>query len=379
MNIERARILLVEDDPDDVWIMQGLLGNRWDGPFELVHAEMLSVALAHLARRQFDVVLLDLALPDSQGIETFAKLHARAGGVPIVVLTGETNERMGVTAVQAGAEDYLVKGQLDDHLLVRSVRYAVERHRRRRAENELRRTSEEFRLAGQIQQGLFPAGPPALPGFDLWGDLHPARTTAGDYYDFFSLPDGRTAVAIGDVSGHGMGPALLMAETRASLRALADSSSDVGEILTRANRILTGGADEGHFVTLMLAALDPVQRTLVYASAGQRGYLLEPAGTWQTLESTSLPLGVDASVEVPVAPPIDLVSGHILALFTDGLVEIDSPGQGRFGAARALEQIWLERDRPAREIVTHLQRSALAFSGHHAPPDDVTIVLAKVL
>src|SRR3972149_4871052 len=152
MNEERVRILLVEDDPDDVYVMRNLLGDRWGGPFELVNVELLSAAIERCQEEKFDVVLLDLGLPDSSGLETFFSIFAYAGDVPIVVLSGLNDERAAVKAVQAGAQDYLVKGQLSDRLVIRSLRYAIERSRRHHAEEALRDTSEEFRAASEIQQ-----------------------------------------------------------------------------------------------------------------------------------------------------------------------------------------------------------------------------------
>ena len=121
------------------------------------------------------MILLDLTLPDSHGLETFFSMHAHAKGVPIVVLSGYDDEAVAVKAVQAGAQDYLVKGQVNDNVLVRSIRYAIERSRRHRAEEALRDTSEEFRAAQEIQQRLFPAAPPNLPGFDIAGRSIPPR------------------------------------------------------------------------------------------------------------------------------------------------------------------------------------------------------------
>ena len=125
---QSIQILLVEDDPDDVWVMRNLLGDRWDGPFKLTHVELLSAGLERIGEFTFDIILLDLSLPDSQGLETFYTMHERAADVPIVVLSGYNDESIAVRAVQAGAQDYLVKGQVDDNLLVRSIRYAIEAH-----------------------------------------------------------------------------------------------------------------------------------------------------------------------------------------------------------------------------------------------------------
>ena len=378
MESQRVRILLIEDDPDDVWVMRNLLGDRWDGPFELIQVELLSVGIDRCNEGQFDVILLDLSLPDSQGLETFFAMHAHAGDVPIVVLSGYNDEATAVKAVQAGAQDYLVKGQVDDNLLVRSIRYAIERNRRHRAEEALRDASEEFRAAKEIQQRLFPAESPNLPGFDIAGALYPAKATAGDYFDYIPMPDGCVGVVVGDVSSHGMGPALLMSETRACLRALAQASSDVGEILSRVNRMLTADTDDFYFVTLAMARIDPVKREMVYGSAGQRSYLLHADQSVTVLDSTSLPLGVDAETIVPTAPTCLLQAGDVLTLFTDGVTEAEASNRMRFGVGRTLEVIRSHREESARQIIEALHREIEGFCRHQPHRDDITIVVIKV-
>jgi phosphoserine phosphatase RsbU/P len=372
------RILLVEDDPDDVWVMHNLLGGRWDVTFEMVQVELLSAAIQRCSEDSFDVILLDLTLPDSTGLQTFFAMHAHAGEVPIVVLSGHRDETIAVKAVQAGAQDYLVKGQVNDRLLVRSIRYAIERSRRHRAEDVMRDTSEEFRAAQEIQQRLYPAEAPVLAGFDIAGALFPAKATAGDYFDYIPMLDGCLGIVLGDVSSHGMGPALLMSETRACLRTLVQVHADVGEILTRANRVLAADSNDFHFVTLAMARLDPRDRSMVYASAGQRGYLLHAGIEATVLDSTSLPLGVRPDTVVPTASPMVLQPGELMTFFTDGVVEAESPGRVPFGVARALQIIRSEREKPAREIIETLHQQVLGFCRSRPPGDDIAIVVAKV-
>ncbi|MGW8256016.1 MAG: SpoIIE family protein phosphatase, partial [Thermoguttaceae bacterium] len=306
-------------------------------------------------------------------------LYAHAGNVPIVVLSGYNDERTAVKAVQSGAQDYLVKGQLSDRLLIRSLRYAIERNRRYNAEEALRDTSEEFRAAGEIQQRLFPTRAPSLAGFEIAGAIFPAKATAGDYFDYIPMLEDCLGVVLGDVSSHGMGPALVMSETRACLRTLAQVHSDVGEILTRANRVLAEETTELHFVTLAMARLDPNNRTMTYASAGQRGYLLHAGMDVTILDSTSLPLGIRADAVVPVSPVYNLLSGDLLTFFTDGVVEAESPGRVRFGFTRALEVIRSERDKPARAVIDSLYEEMKGFCRNQPLRDDVTIVVVKVL
>jgi len=136
------RILMVEDNPGDVRLLrEHLAGNHTVGEvFNVVHAERLALALQSLDEGGFEAVLLDLSLPDSQGIGTLSKMHAARPGMPIVVLTSLDDEALGLQLLQHGAQDYLIKGEVTASLLRRSLRYAVER---KRAEVELR-TSEVF-------------------------------------------------------------------------------------------------------------------------------------------------------------------------------------------------------------------------------------------
>jgi signal transduction histidine kinase len=123
------KILLIEDNPGDARLIREMLTESIGARFHLECVERLSAGLERLAQGGIDVVLLDLSLPDSQGLDTFLSTHAQVPRVPIVVLTGFDDELLAAKAVQTGAQDYLIKGQVDGHLLARSMRYAIERGR----------------------------------------------------------------------------------------------------------------------------------------------------------------------------------------------------------------------------------------------------------
>lgn len=133
MDEKPIRVLLIEDSPGDVRLIEEMLKETDPGRFKLEHVDKLSTGLKHLEKGGFDVLLLDLGLPDSKGIQTLEKALTQASEVPIIVLTGLADEAVGIKAVQGGAQDYLVKGPVDSELLIRSMRYALERKRMEKA------------------------------------------------------------------------------------------------------------------------------------------------------------------------------------------------------------------------------------------------------
>jgi len=142
MNDKHIKVLLIEDNPGDARLIREMVAEVGGARFDLECVDRLSTALERLAAGGIDVVLLDLGLPDSTGFDTFTKVYAQSPEAPIVVLTGLDDEALAVEAVREGAQDYLTKGQVDGNLLVRAMKYAIER---KRAEEELRDSEERFR------------------------------------------------------------------------------------------------------------------------------------------------------------------------------------------------------------------------------------------
>ncbi len=144
-NIESnpIKILLIEDNPVDASIIQKMLGQAREIPFEVECMDRLYLGMERLAAGDIDVILLDLSLPDSEGFETFARTFAQAPNVPIVIVTGQDDEKGAVEAINRGAQDYLIKGEIDIKPLSRSIRYAIER---KRIEEALRESENRFRL-----------------------------------------------------------------------------------------------------------------------------------------------------------------------------------------------------------------------------------------
>jgi DNA-binding response OmpR family regulator len=148
MSDEAIKLLVIEDNPGDADLVRERLGEGVAARWPWAQVERLDEALRLLAGERFDVVLLDLSLPDSHGLDTVRRLLPACPGVAVVVLTGLYDEELGLAAVREGAQDYLVKGQVDGPLMARTLRYAVER---KRVEEALRKTEEQLRQAQKME------------------------------------------------------------------------------------------------------------------------------------------------------------------------------------------------------------------------------------
>ncbi|MEX0804805.1 MAG: response regulator, partial [Candidatus Binatia bacterium] len=151
MSSPPIKVLLIEDNPGDARLLREYLHEAGSSQFELVHADRLSEALTRLGEGLFDVVLLDLSLPDAHGLATISRLGSQADGAPIVVLTGLDDEEIAIRALQQGAQDYLIKGQADGHLLARALRYAIQRHK---AEESLKARNRELMVLRKISETI---------------------------------------------------------------------------------------------------------------------------------------------------------------------------------------------------------------------------------
>ena len=237
----------------------------------------------------------------------------------------------------------------------------------------------EHRLAGRIQRGLFPKSPPIIKGYDIAGAVFPASITSGDCYDFIPMLDDTTGIVVGDVCGHGMGSALIMASARAYLRSIARYVSDPRIILGELNdQIYADLADVG-FITVSIGRLDPRKHILAYANAGNwPAYILNSQGrVIREIRSGGIPIGLKADFDLSPSEPTQLKPGSMAVFLTDGIPEAMNAADQAFGIQRMLDVIKANRNAPASEIIHKVREAVVSFLGTVQHEDDQTLVICK--
>lgn len=371
-------VLLIEDDAGDALIVQELLLDA-DERFETTWATSLAAARSHLLAGS-SCILLDLGLPDADGLDGLREVLRLAPGAAVVVLTGFDDKERGVAAVASGAQDYLVKGEVDTLLLARSLRYAMERKRadesaRRLHEVELRRQENR-----RLQRGLLPR-PLVRDAALTWETRYQPgggeTVLGGDFFDAVELADGSLRVIIGDVCGHGPDEAALGVSLRIAWRTLVLAGFPAAGVLPALDEVLRNERfDDDLFATVCELDVAPGRRSAVLRVAGHPVPLT--LGTVVAQVAPAIPgppLGVVADarwaeVHVELAPDWSIL------LYTDGLIEGRAERQGgRLGEEGLIEL--LEAARPTDDLAGLVDGVLAAAEAHHRGPlpDDVALLL----
>lgn len=373
--IPADRVLLVEDDPGDAFLVGELLAEVAPA-IELVVAESIRQVLDGELLANADCVLLDLNLPGTSGLDGLRQLLRADPGAAICVLTGLDDEPFGVEAVAAGAQDYLVKGKADGAVLIRAIRYAIER---RRAETSLLRLREQQLIAAEsarLERGLLPrlllegSTVGAVPFYRAGRDT---ALIGGDFYDAIRCPDGSVHAIVGDVCGHGPDEAALGALLRVSWRALVLSGVGEPEVLPALQQVLISERHQAAVFTTVCTVAIAGGTARVRVAGHPVPVLLRPQLTAQQME-IGLPLGIDPRAQW-AGNALPLHPGWALLMYTDGLIE----GRGRcpgelLWEEGLLELLAAERDTGLAELPARLVEHAERINGKPLA-DDVAILL----
>jgi serine phosphatase RsbU (regulator of sigma subunit) len=375
------RVLLVEDDDGDAFLFEELLSMA---DLDVVVARERTVADAE-ARLPADVacVVLDLGLPDADGLAALHRLREAAPTTPMLVLTGLSDTARGLEAVAAGAQDYLVKGRVDGELLARSIRYAVERQRAEVVQGQLTAAILTAEENARLERGLLPRPLVADPRVSVATGYRPGRERAllgGDFYDVVEAGDGTLHIVVGDVCGHDPDAAALGVCLRIAWRTLVLGGLAGDELLKTLEEVLVHErlADEV-FATACMVSVAPDRAGAVVRVAGHPLPILVGGGTAAEVPVPRRrpPLGIDAGVGWE-AIPVALPAGWRLVLYTDGLIEgRTGAGPERLGAQRLVDLVAAGAAEPGRALIDRLIGTAERLNGGDLADDIAVLVVAS--
>jgi serine phosphatase RsbU (regulator of sigma subunit) len=374
-------ILIVEDSENAALLLvRALQRGGYDPTYRRVDTPAaMKEALEHEA---WDLITADHSMPHFSSTAALQMVREMELDVPFIIVSGTIGEEAAVVAMKAGAHDYLLKDNLNRLVpaVDRELRDAIQRRTQRQAEQDLLAHQEQLRIAREIQQGLFPAAELHLEHFDIAGRSIPTEATGGDYFDYIPMQHDQLGIVIGDITGHGLGASLLMAEMRACFRTLALSCGDVSEILARANQLTREDFGNDRFLTVLFALLNPQTGSLMYLNAGHpSGYVFSQNGSVRTeLKSACMPLGMNPSTEFPPATLCPLEPGDLVLFLTDGVLDAFASEQDIMGTARAIDLVRTHRHEPASKIVDILCRAARDSVPAGSQLDDITALALKV-
>jgi phosphoserine phosphatase RsbU/P len=340
-------------------------------PLELLHAPAEKVE-SYLRGKIVSALEISALLLLLAAFWVVLTAYFRAGTVtrPVKVLAD--------AATQLAAGDYAVKVAIKTGDELQSLGETFNEVGPQLQEREALKQS--LLVAREIQQLLLPASAPALAGFDIAGKTLYCDETGGDYFDYIPVDDHRLALIVGDVTGHGIGSALLMAAARGVLRSqTTPNMRDAGELLGDLNRHLEQDTADTLFMTLFYGILDARTREFSWVSAGHGPafhYHLH-SGHFELLETTGIPLGILAETGFASAGPNLVETGDILLIGTDGVWETHAPDGEMFGIERLQQVVAAHAIGSAEEIRCAVIEAATRFCGIMPQEDDLTLLIVK--
>jgi serine phosphatase RsbU (regulator of sigma subunit) len=383
---EEYRMLLVEDDPGDALLVRELLidtGLR----HRLRWAQTLADAVVQLRREVPDCVVMDLHLPDASGIAAVQELQQACPPTGVIVLTGLSESRTAIAAVLGGAQDYLVKDQVDADQLGRAIRYAVHRKRAELATVELAENRLRAEENARLERGLLPQPLLASDAVRVTSRYLPSRDQAqlgGDFLDVVQTEPDIVHAIIGDVSGHGPDEAALGVSLRISWRALVLAGHTGIDALDHLERILVAErTDTEVFTTCSTLTIDLARRSARVLLAGHHEPLLLNGGVTLVRAAYGTALGISPGRRRWTPTTIELPERGALVLYTDGLIEghagpakSDQDSTDRLGVEGLLKLISAAPPGEPGALLDHLVSTAQALDGGRHEDDLAILHLA---
>lgn len=370
-------ILIVDDTPTNLRLLTQMLTQRGHG----VRAATSGARALESARvNPPSLILLDIRMPEMNGYEVCETLKEdpRTIDIPIIFISALNEIEDKVKGFSVGGVDYITKPFQLEEVIARVETHLALRRLQKRLQDANKRYERELELAGSLQATFFPSEPANIPGWQLSVVLKPARETSGDYYDIYSLPNGRLGILIADVVDKGAAAALYMALSWTLIRTYAqDYPSQPDSVLSAVNQRIISDTDATRFLTVFYGILDPASGRLIYCNAGHNPPILLRSGkkvTEERLSNTGVPLGLFED-ETWKHAEVQLDPGDMLVLYTDGVTEAQSSEDEFFDLHRLIASAKANLGREAKDVQQAILADIDQFMDGAPQLDDIAMVV----
>ena len=377
------KILVVDDEPDlEPLILQRMRRNIRSGRYAFVFAHNGVEALEVLQRDpDIDMVVSDINMPQMDGLTLLEQIPKVDPNIRSVIVSAYGDMRNIRTAMNRGAFDFVTKPLDFEDLQItieRTLTHMAEWKEALLSRDKLVALQNELDVASKIQQSILPTSFPEGAGYEVYGNMAPARNVGGDFFDVINLENGRLGLAVADVSDKGVPAALFMMSSRTLLKGAAIGRGAPGDVLSEVNDLLTADNDAIMFVTLLYAVFDPETGVLIYANGGHTNPLLvHPDGASEELPLTGgIALGVMPGLEYKESN-VTLAPGDTLVLYTDGVSEAMNSEGEEFGVDRLRQIFDGQAPASARDANEAILQSVTNFAGETPQSDDVTCLVLR--
>lgn len=382
-----ARVLVVDDNELNRKLLTRALEEQGHSSVTADNGRAALACLRADGGDDFDLVLLDILMPEMDGYATLAEMQSDAAlrHIPVIMISALDEMESVVRCIEMGATDYLPK-PFNATLLRARVGASLEKKRLRDHEQKVLKALErELEIGREIQSGFLPDELPQPSGWEIAARFQPAREVAGDFYDAFTVGDGKIVLVVADVCDKGVGAALFMALTRSLLRALAQQNfatksgdaSHLKNTVAQTNDYIAVTHDSSNmFATLFIAVLDPKSGALTYVNAGHNPPMVIGArGIKAQLGRTGSAVGVIPQMKFDTLETrLDI--GDVLLAYTDGVTDAESPSRKEYSTERLLELAQTPRS-SAGELLDAIHSELRAHIADTPQTDDITLLAAR--
>ncbi len=375
MNVERATVFLYDSLAEELYFEAALekLENRFS----------TDVGIAGAAAQTREIVMVNDAYSDDRFYREIDQLTGfRTRNLLAGPLLDYDGQLVGVLEViNKRGEDFSPDDIYPFEILSAQAGIALQRARLIKDKIEKTKIESELDIAGQIQRQLLPDEPKTIPGYEVKVYFRPSEHVGGDCFDFIQLEDGSWTFLIGDATGHGLGPALISAETRALIRGIMSVDPPLRRVITTVNNLLTEDLPKNKFITLFLGRLNPSIHRVEYSSAGQSPILIHHSQTndVERLDVTGIALGILYGDEHQRTESFEFMRGDTLVLLTDGITECRNSDGEEFGLKRIESCLKKYNKEPLEKLIDTLISEMRIFAGDYSQQDDITALMIRRL